>query len=99
MMTGKKSPMTAKKPGPNQKRRASSFVGNIQHRSTARFGMALRERRLSLGMTQSELVEKTGLSRSYISEVECGRESISLDRAEKLARAVNSSLSELLKED
>lgn len=61
--------------------------------------MALRERRLSLGMTQSELVEKTGLSRSYISEVECGRESISLDRAEKLARAVNSSLSELLKED
>ncbi|GAB1471456.1 hypothetical protein MASR2M66_23340 [Chloroflexota bacterium] len=50
-------------------------------------------------MTQSDLAQLTGLNRSYISEIEGGRESISLDRAEKLAKAVGSSLSELLKED
>lgn len=81
------------------KRRAFSFVGNIRHSSTARFGSALREKRLRLGLTQSDLAQLTGLNRSYISEIESGRESISLDRADKLAKAVGSSLSDLLKEE
>ena len=82
-----------------QKRRAISFVGNIRQTITTRFGIAVKQTRLRLGITQSELASAADLSRSYLSEVECGRESISLERAERLARALNCELSELLKED
>jgi len=98
-MTVNKKPQSNQKARRQSKRRAFSFVGNIQHPSTARFGAALREKRLNIGMTQSELAQLTGLNRSYISEIESGRESISIDRAEKLAKAVNCSLSDLLKEE
>jgi DNA-binding XRE family transcriptional regulator len=80
-------------------RRALSFVGNMRHNLTARFGIAFKNKRTSLGLTQQEISKVTGLSRSYISEIECGKESISLERAEKLAQAVSSSLSDLLREN
>ncbi len=80
----------------NSKRRASSFVENTQHRVAAKFGAELRRRRLELGLTQSELAQATGLNRSYISEVEGGRQSISLDRAASLAKSVDSRLVDLL---
>jgi len=99
MPAKKKSENSMNKARRPLQRRAFSFVGNIRHGATARFGAAVKEKRKLLGMTQAELAEITGLSRSYISEVECGRESISLERAEKLAKAVNSRLSELLKEE
>lgn len=79
------------------KRRASSFVGNIEHSTSARFGMALKNRRKEIGMTQLDLAKITGLNRSYISQLERGKESISIDRAEKLAIAVGYSLLELLR--
>ncbi len=72
------------------------FVGNTQHSATKKFGFALRRRRILLGMTQSELSRKSGIDRSYISGVECGKEGISLDRADILSRCVQSTLSELL---
>ncbi|MBI4785462.1 MAG: helix-turn-helix transcriptional regulator [Chloroflexi bacterium] len=81
------------------KRRALSFVGNIRHPIMARFGAALRERRKQQGMTQAELAVAAGLSRSYLSEVECGQESISLERAERLAEALGCKLSDLLQGD
>ena len=80
------------------KRRASSFVGNNRQRVTLRFGMALRDKRRALGLTQSDLARITGMSRSYISEVEGGHENISLERADRLAKAVDSSLAELIAE-
>lgn len=98
-VTHQKNTETPNKPRRPNKRRGLLFVGNIRHNLTARFGAALKDKRVSLGITQQELSSTTGLSRSYISEVECGRESISLERAEKLAQAVNSSLSDLLKEN
>ena len=93
-MTGNKN---FSPPRRQSQRRGGAFVGNIQHSSTARFGAALREKRMRIGMTQSDLAQLSGLNRSYISEIENGRESISLDRAENLAKAVGSSLSDLLK--
>jgi ribosome-binding protein aMBF1 (putative translation factor) len=78
--------------------RAGFFVGNIQHSVAKKFGSALKNRRISLGMTQLELSQKSGINRSYISDVERGKESISLDRADILSRCVQSTLSELLKE-
>src|SRR5438874_9351416 len=79
-------------------RRAVSSVRNIGHPITARFGMALRARRKQLGLTQAALADATSLSRSYISDVERGRESISLDRAERLAQALDVHLADLLAE-
>jgi len=78
--------------------RAVFFVGNTQHSAAKKFGSALRRQRTSLGITQSELSQKSGINRSYISGVECGKESISLDRADILSRCVQSTLAELLKE-
>ena len=97
-------PTKRKEVNPERPRRFSrrwglSFVGNIRHQVTARFGIALKRKRQFLGMTQADLAKATGLSRSYISEIEHGRESISLERAERLAMAVDSRLSELLKEE
>jgi predicted transcriptional regulator len=77
-------------------RRAFSFVGNIEHPASARFGSALKKYRQSKGITQTELAKVSGLSRSYISEVEGGHASISLDRAERLAKALGSNLADLL---
>lgn len=69
----------------------------MQRKVTAHFGKTLRERRLRMGLTQSDLSRITGLNRSYISEIERGKESISLERAAQLASAVNCELWELLK--
>jgi DNA-binding XRE family transcriptional regulator len=79
------------------KQRAVSFVENIRHPVVAQFGVALRQRRLETGMTQAELAAAAGLSRSYLSEVECGREGLSLERAARLADALECSLIDLLK--
>jgi transcriptional regulator with XRE-family HTH domain len=48
-------------------------------------------------MTQEQVATRSGMNRSYISEVERGKENISLERAERLARAVESTLVQLLK--
>jgi transcriptional regulator with XRE-family HTH domain len=80
-------------------RLAFAFVGNIRQPISERFGLAVRNRRKQLEMTHSDLAKLAGLSRPYISEVECGRESISLERAERLAKALNTNLPALLRED
>jgi HTH-type transcriptional regulator/antitoxin HipB len=85
-------------PARRLERRAGSFVGNSRHSASARFGLALRARRKVLGMTQTDLAQASGLNRSFISDVERGEESISLDRAEKLARSVDCKLVDLLAE-
>jgi ribosome-binding protein aMBF1 (putative translation factor) len=82
----------------NPKRRASLFVENSQHAVSAQFGAALRQRRIALGMTQAALAKRAGIDRSFISTLECGRTSISLERAERLAAAVDSTLLRLLAE-
>ena len=81
------------------KRRASSFVRNIRRNVSARFGTAVRQRRKEQKMTQAALASKAGISRSYLSDVERGQESISLERADRIAKALNCDLADLLKGD
>ena len=53
------------------------------------FGKRLRKLRLSHSFVLDELVEKTGLSRPYLSQIETGKASPSLQTVHKLAAALN----------
>ena len=59
-------------------------------------GNNLRTCRTNAGLTLEELAEKAEMSWPYISEVERGRENISLDKLARLARALNVTLSKLV---
>ena len=61
-----------------------------------RFGKAVRYRRNELEISQEELAERANLHRTYISDLERGRRNISLENIEKLAKALNLSISELI---
>ena len=60
-----------------------------------RFGKAIRRRRRELDISQEVLAERTELHRTYISNIERGRQNPSLENIEKLAKALNISISAL----
>ena len=66
---------------------------NIKHRGgvkmTEDIGKFIKERRMSLNMTQQELAEKAELSRSYLVETEKGTYNISSETLIKLAIVLN----------
>lgn len=59
-------------------------------------GKNIRAYRTSAGLTLEELAEKADLSWPYLSEIERGRENISLDKLAGLAKALNVTLSKLV---
>jgi len=59
------------------------------------FGRAVYTRRLDLGISQEELANRSGLHRTYISDVERGNRNISLECIDKLARGLGLSVSAL----
>lgn len=65
---------------------------------STRFGRRLRELRRDHNMTQLRLAIEFGIDRTFISDVERGRKSISLPMLEVLALGFQVSLSELLKD-
>jgi transcriptional regulator with XRE-family HTH domain len=58
-----------------------------------RFGLAIRQRRQELGISQEELSFRAGLHRTYISDIERGSRNPSLENIEKLAKALDISVS------
>lgn len=58
-------------------------------------GSAIKRKRSELGISQEELAERAGLHRTYVSDVERGMRNLSLDNIEKLARALEMSVSGL----
>ncbi len=64
---------------------------------TSRFGRRLRALRLERGITQLQLAVDFGIDRTFISDVERGRKSISLPTMEVLALGFNLSLAELMR--
>ncbi|WP_373165112.1 helix-turn-helix domain-containing protein [Agathobaculum sp. Marseille-P7918] len=52
------------------------------------FSSNLRKYRTSLGISQEAFAEKAGLHRTYISAVERGKRSISLDNIQKISDAL-----------
>jgi DNA-binding XRE family transcriptional regulator len=65
---------------------------------SSRFGRRLRELRQLNSMTQSDMARKFGIDRSYISDVERGRKSISLPILEVIALGLRISLSDLFRD-
>jgi transcriptional regulator with XRE-family HTH domain len=59
-------------------------------------GSNIRTCRTNAGMTLEQLAEKADLSWPYLSEIERGRENISLDKLANLAKALNVRLSRLV---
>ncbi|MBI4769958.1 MAG: helix-turn-helix transcriptional regulator [Chloroflexi bacterium] len=72
----------------------SSTSPNIKQR----FGRAVRRRRVMLGLSQEELAERAALHRTYISDIERGNRNLSLENIEKLALALDLTVSELMLE-
>lgn len=59
-------------------------------------GRNIRAYRTEAGLTLEKLAEKAELSWPYLSEIERGRENISLDKLAQLAQALNVTLSKLV---
>ena len=62
----------------------------------AAFGEALRAKRKKCGLSQEELAARASLDRSYVGGVERGERNVSLINLNKLARALDLTLAELL---
>ena len=65
---------------------------------SSRFGVRLRELRRERSLTQLRMAVDFGIDRTFISDVERGRKSISLPMLEVLALGFDLSLSELLRD-
>src|SRR6266404_1653011 len=61
----------------------------------SRFGRAVRAMRTDLGISQEELAGRADLHRTYISDIERGARNVSLESIEKLAHALETSISHL----
>jgi len=65
---------------------------------SSRFGVRLRQLRRERNLTQVRMAVGFGIDRTYISDVERGRKSISLPMLEVIALGLKMSLSELLRD-
>lgn len=61
-----------------------------------KFGARIKELRISKGYSQEKLAELSDLDRTYIPGIESGKRNVSLVVIEKIAKAFNTTLSELL---
>ncbi len=62
------------------------------------FGQVLRDRRNQVGLSQMELSLSSGLSSSFISQIENGLRGSSLDTIDKLAKALGTTATEMVAE-
>jgi transcriptional regulator with XRE-family HTH domain len=63
-----------------------------------RVGKAIKEARLSEGLTQQQITERAGFYRTYIGLIENGKYSPSIFTVWRIAKAMNITLSNLLKD-
>lgn len=59
------------------------------------FGKRIKFLRNQIGISQEELADRAEIDRTYITSVECGKRNISIVNVEKLAKALNVTLSTL----
>lgn len=59
-------------------------------------GQSLREERKARGLTQQELADRSGLTKSYVSDVERGERNVTFENLLRLVRAIGVSLSSVV---
>lgn len=70
---------------------------NVDGRTLFRsFGRLVRQRRVSLGLSQEELADLAGLHRTYVGSIERGERNPSLLNISRLAQALKVKPSELM---
>lgn len=62
------------------------------------FGNALRETRQARGVSQERLAELAGVHRTYIGAIERGEQNVALRNIVRIARALDTTASTLLKD-
>ena len=62
------------------------------------FGHAIRKLRNDAGISQETFAAMCDLHRTYISDVELGKRNVSLEKIQKMAEALNISISDLFLE-
>ncbi|MCZ4429424.1 helix-turn-helix transcriptional regulator [Agrobacterium sp. SOY23] len=62
-----------------------------------RFGLAVKEKRVALGISQEELAMRIEADQAYVSRVEAGQINATLETVEQIASALNADVAELLK--
>ena len=62
-----------------------------------RMAAAIKQRRLEVGLSQEAMASLAGVHRTYASSIERGKVTISVDVAERIAKSLDISLSELCK--
>lgn len=60
------------------------------------FGKKVLEKRLSLKISQETLANMANIDRTYLPDIEKGKRNVSLKIADKIAKALNLSLKDLL---
>ena len=60
------------------------------------FGKRVREKRLELKLSQEKLANLADIDRTYLPDIENGKRNVSLVIAERLAKALNVQLKDLL---
>lgn len=63
----------------------------------AAFGVRVRIVREILDLTQADLAERVGLERASVTNIEAGRQRVSLDAVERFARALGTTPKNLMK--
>lgn len=63
---------------------------------TKKLGNRIKSFRTKRNISQEDLAFKSGLHRTYISDIERGSRNISIRNIEKIAKALNTSLKELM---
>ena len=61
-------------------------------------GQVLRKIRLEKGISQETLADLSGLHRTYMSDVELGKRNVSLENIDRIANALEVSISEIFKQ-
>ncbi len=69
---------------------------NLALRQRRTFAQNFRKARKAAGITQEQLVEKTGMTQGYISNLENGQKTVSMDNANILADAIGQPLWKLI---
>lgn len=63
-----------------------------------KFGEKVRKERLKKGFSQEQLADLAGVHRTYIGMIERAEKNITLENIGKLAKALDSKISEMFKE-